>query len=97
MAHEPWSLGLYMGFALVITVAIWAQTRKNRTIPHRVLSTLMAGVAAALTLFVWWIGQGEPNWIADQMYPVAFGVLFAVAASLSVISVALGRGNSKAP
>lgn len=95
IAHQPWSLGVYVAIALLVTVVIWVQSRRNRPLPHRLLTTLMAGIAAALSWCVWWIGQGEPNWVANQMYLVAFGALFVVAATLSVVSVALGRGNRR--
>lgn len=96
MAHEPWALGLYVSVALIATVSVWVKSRRNRPLPHRVLSTLMIGITAAFSLFVWWIGQGEENWIANQLYLVAFGALFAVAATLSVISMMLDRGSERA-
>lgn len=89
MAFQPWSLGLYLAIAVLATVAVWLLSRRNRTTPRRVVNTLMTGIAAALSCFVWWSGQGDENWLANELYLVAFGALFVAGATLSVVSVAL--------
>lgn len=89
MAHQPWSLGLYLATAALITMAVWLISRRNRTIPRRLLRILMTFTAASSSWFVWWIGQGSENWLANELYLVTVGVLFAVGVSLSVISLAL--------
>lgn len=91
MAFQIWSVPVFVALACVAFAATLALSRGATRGPRTALLIGGGVLLGLLSVFAWWVNQGEPNFWGEQLFLASLGILAIVTLILTALAALLAR------